>query len=337
MERHGSASAAYEAFSYDARRLVGEKAYAELAKAKERGLDALSEALAGQGVAALTLKEAGYPARLRPVPDAPELLYVRGQLSERPAVAIVGSRHDTRYGRDMAFRLARDLAAAGVTVVSGLARGIDTAAHRGALAAKGRTVAVLGCGLDQVYPPDNRDLAQEIVRTGGALVSEFPLGASPLPYHFPRRNRIISGLADALLLIEAALRSGTQSTVNHALEQGRTVFALPGNVDAPGSELPIKLLKEGAELCACASDILCRLPGVAPSNNGEASPCSPAEAEQASGDPVVRALLREEKTFEELLAETGLAPGDLSARLSLLELDEVIEKRAGRAYALVQR
>ena len=328
LEKFGNAENAFSKFSEKVRPLIGPKAYEALKKAKEDGLLAIPRALIGFDAAVLTQKSPSYPGRLQPLDNPPGVLYVQGTLPEGPAVAVVGSRHDTRYGRETAFKIARDLSSAGVTVVSGLARGIDTAAHRGALAGGGRTVAVLGGGFNDVYPPENKDLARQIVLDGGALVTEYPPDAAPLPYHFPLRNRIISGLSDGVLLIEAALKSGTMSTVNHALNQGKPVFALPGNVDAPGSELPLKLLKEGANLCTCAADILDAL---------DIPACETEKSERnepaSEDDPILSALFREEKTFEELLGETGLSPGDLSARLSLLELDGKIEKRAGRAYA----
>ncbi len=332
-EKLGGPENALENFSSDLRRLTGDRAYRELAAARDRGADALIGDLEKAGVRAVTADDAEYPEKLRTIPDAPELLYVRGTLPDGPALSVVGSRHNTRYGRDCAFRLSRDTAACGVWIVSGLARGIDTAAHQGALAGNGKTAAVLGCGIDIVYPPENKELAEQIVASGGALISEFPLGTPPLPYHFPRRNRIISGLTDALLLVEAALRSGTQSTVSHALDQGRTVFALPGNIDSPGSELPLKLLKEGAEICTCPSDILSRLR--VPERRPEI-PVMPDADAAAADHPVLRALHLEEKTFEELLEETGLDAGTLSGELSLLELDGKIEKRPGRAYALAR-
>ena len=331
-EKLGGPEGALNGWSAEIRRLVGDKPFRELAAVRDRGIDRLLEDMEKAGVRACCAEDPEYPGKLRDIPDAPELLYVKGNLPQGPALSVVGSRHSTRYGRDCAFRLSRDIAACGVAIVSGMARGIDTAAHQGALAGRGKTAAVLGCGLDQVYPPENRELADQIILSGGALVSEFALGTPPLPYHFPRRNRIISGLTDALLLVEAGLRSGTQSTVNHALDQGRTVFALPGNIDSPGSELPLKLLKEGAEMCTCPSDILSRLKVSPPE-----APAEPAAAPAGAADhPVLRALRLEEKTFEELLAETGMDIGTLSGELSLLELDGKIEKLPGRAYALVR-
>ena len=302
---------------------------------KKLSPDEMKAVMSESGMWLLTPEDAAYPELLRRIADPPKALYVRGEIPRGNCVAIVGSRRDTRYGRQQAFAIAKGLAENGVTVISGMARGIDTAAHEGALAGGGKTIAVLGCGADVCYPPENKVLMENILYSGGAVISEYPPGTQPLAYHFPLRNRIISGLSHALLLIEARLKSGTNSTVNYALDQGREVFSLPGNVDAPGSELPLKLLKEGAQLCTSAEDILLSM--------GWKTEGSGAEdfAEQMSftdsDDPILRALALEEKTFEELAEETGLSPGDLSAALTLLEMEDTIEKRAGRAYALKKK
>ena len=327
--RYGSAEGVWDHFSPDMRKELGDKAYERLKALKEKGRDSILLDIDRDGAYALFRGENGFPESLYAIPSSPEMLFVRGKLppENTPAVAIVGSRADTRYGRSQARLIARQLAEHGVTVVSGLARGIDGAAHEGALEGGGRTIAVLGSGIRNIYPPQHKDLAERIVRHGGAIMSELPPDSMPLAFHFPLRNRIISGLSDALLLIEARQRSGTSSTVNHALDQGREVFALPGNVDAPGSELPLKLLKEGACLCTCAADIIEAMrwgkrwepppPPLPPPKN-----------------PIVRLLELEEKTFEELLEEIPVTPADLSTALTLLEMDGKIERRAGRAYAI---
>ena len=205
-----------------------------------------------------------YPQRLREIPDPPVVLAVRGTLvaEDDLAVAVVGARRASEYGRRVAEELGRDLARAGITVVSGLAAGIDAAAHRGALAAGGRTIAVLGTGIDRVYPSWHRRLADEIVRQG-ALVSEFPCGAPPLAFHFPRRNRLISGLTRGTVVVEAAEESGSLITAGHATEQGREVFAVPGPVGVAGHRGPHRLIKEGATLVTGVEDILAELgPGL---------------------------------------------------------------------------
>ena len=203
----GCAESIFEQMGPTVQMMAGDKAYAELQQMKTAGLDALIDRLHRCGAEIIFCGRTGYPALLGEINDPPHALFIRGTPAEdRFSVAIVGSRRDTRYGRSQAFSIARDLAAAGVTVVSGLARGIDTAAHEGALAGGGRTVAVLGNGIDRVYPEENTRLAQTIVEHGGAIISEFALGAEPLAHHFPIRNRIISGVSAALLLIEGNAR-----------------------------------------------------------------------------------------------------------------------------------
>lgn len=205
----------------------------------------------------ISYKDPRYPVNLKNIFDPPFLLYVRGTLEEQDldALAIVGTRRATVYGKLTARRLARDLAREGVTVVSGMARGIDTEAHRGALEAGGRTIAVLGCGLDIVYPPENRGLMEEIIKKG-AVISEFSLGEEPQAPHFPQRNRIISGLSKGVLVVEAPLKSGALITANFALDQGRDVFAVPGNISNPNSHGTNGLIKEGAKLVESMEDVL---------------------------------------------------------------------------------
>jgi DNA processing protein len=218
--------------------------------------------LAAAGMAVVTRADPGYPALLGELPDPPPALFMKGELTgaDDPAVAIVGSRRASPYGLAVARTLGRDLAAAGVTVISGLARGIDAAAHGGALAApRGRAVALLGSGPDVIYPPEHRSLAAAIAARG-ALVSEFPPGSPPLARHFPRRNRLISGLSRSVVVVEAAADSGSLITARLALDQGREVHAVPGPIDAPGSAGTHALLREGARLAASADDVLEEFP-----------------------------------------------------------------------------
>ncbi|KPJ53872.1 hypothetical protein AMJ39_02895 [candidate division TA06 bacterium DG_24] len=209
------------------------------------------------GARAVPFTSSEYPASLGELSGMPPLLYVMGELlpEDSLGIALVGSRKSSPYGRLVAERLAADLARSGITVVSGLARGIDTAAHRAALDAGGRTIAVLGCGIDRIYPRENRAL-RERIRAQGAVVTEFPLGAPPLARHFPARNRIISGLSLGVVAVEARLRSGVMSTVRWALDQGREVFAVPGNIDSPGAEGTNRLIQQGAKLVLGVEDIL---------------------------------------------------------------------------------
>ena len=221
-----------------------EQARAESARAEREGVSIVSSA------------DPGYPERLRRIYDYPPLLYIKGRLeADEVCVAVVGSRNASPYGRYVTERLCRDLAHRGVTVVSGLAHGIDTCAHRGALSGRGRTIAVMGCGIDVIYPQENIKLHGEII-CSGAVVTEFPFGTEPDRPNFPARNRIISGLSLGALIIEAGEKSGSLITAKCALEQGREVFAVPGSIDMPGSRGTNKLLRQGAKLVENVEDIL---------------------------------------------------------------------------------
>ncbi len=228
------------------------------------------------GMAVIPWASPAYPSRLRAIPDPPPVLFMRGEVGEGPAVAIVGSRRATPYGRTVAGRLAAELAEAGVCVVSGLARGIDGAAHLAALDAGGRTVAVLGCGVDVIYPREHRRLAERVA-AAGALVSEFAPGVPPLPGHFPRRNRLISGLAMGVVVVEGTRDSGAMVTVDYALDQGREVFAVPGSIFSPKSHAPHHLLRQGARIVESAADVLDEL--------GLGGAPSPATRDAAAGEP----------------------------------------------------
>jgi DNA processing protein len=218
--------------------------------------------VAAQGATIVSYSCAEYPERLREIYDPPPVLWVRGnaRLLSRPSIAVVGTRHPTPYGTAVAEMLARDLAARRLLIVSGMARGIDSCAHRGALAARMPTVAVWGTGIDVVYPKENRKLAEEMLASGGAIVSEVPLGTFPAPQNFPRRNRILSGLSLAVLVVEAGENSGTRVTARCAAEQNRDLFAVPGNVTNQGSWTPNTLIKQGAKLVATWEDVWEDLP-----------------------------------------------------------------------------
>jgi len=218
--------------------------------------------VAAQGATLVTYGCAEYPERLKEIYDPPPVLWVRGDagLLKRPSIAVVGTRHPSPYGTGMAEMLARDLSVRGLLVVSGMARGIDSCAHRGALAARKPTVAVWGTGIDVVYPKENKKLAEEILELGGAIVSELPMGTFPAPQNFPRRNRILSGLSVAVLVVEASENSGTRVTARCASEQNRDLFAVPGNVTSKGSWTPNTLIKQGATLTATWEDVWEELP-----------------------------------------------------------------------------
>jgi DNA processing protein len=286
------------------------------------------------GVAILTLEDPEYPERLRLIPDPPRVLYRRGTLlpEDGDGIAVVGARAATPYGLTVAERLGRELAEAGVTVVSGLARGIDGRAHRGALAGAGRTVAVLGTGLDRIYPPEHGRLAEQVAGCG-ALLSEFPFGSEPEPWHFPLRNRVISGLARGVVVVEAAVRSGALGTADMALEQSREVFAVPGPVTAPTSAGTNRLIRQGAGLVEGARDVL------------EAFPDLAARLPAAATDPAAAAGLSEPE--RRLLTAIGPGPRPIddiirvcpdsaattAALLTALELKGLVRQHPGKIFA----
>lgn len=289
-------------------------------------LDAAVAALRASGAGLLPFSSPRYPWRLAQLRDPAPVLAVRGDASvlSRPAVAIVGARAATVYGRGVARRLACELAAAGLVVVSGLARGIDAAAHEGALAAGGVTVAVQACGIDRVYPAAHRCLAARIARDG-AVVSELPPGAPPRKAHFPLRNRLITGLSRALVVVEARLRSGSLVSARHALDQGIEVLAVPGPIDAPTSEGSNRLLRDGAAPVLDAGDVLGAL-GFAAA--GARLP-RPALAPRLRA--IVAALEREPASRDDLVHVLSRAPGELALELLELELDgRIAEDRDGR-------
>jgi len=214
------------------------------------------------GGSVLTLSDEAYPARLREIYDPPAVLWIRGnvELLAQPGIAVVGTRHPSTYGAGMAEMLARDLAVRRLVIFSGMARGVDTAAHKGALAAKGKTVAVWGTGIDVIYPKENKRLAEEIIASGGTIASEYPLGTFPAPQNFPVRNRILSGMSVGVLVIEAGEHSGTRITARLAMEQNRDVYAVPGNVTNKNAWGPNTLIKQGAKLTATWEDVWEDLP-----------------------------------------------------------------------------
>lgn len=286
----------------------------------------------------VTLFDRSYPARLKTIPDPPPLLYVSGNLSPKDevAVAIVGGRRATPSGRVITEEIAKDLAECGVTIVSGLARGIDAAAHRGALTGNGRTIAVLGCGIDRTYPSEHHALRRNI-ESHGAVISELPIGAAPQSHHFPRRNRIISGLSLGVLVGEAATDSGSLITAKLALEQGREVFAVPGSIKEEACRGSNRLIKEGAKLIEGAHDILDEiLPQVDARQRamlqldgavGEAR--APLRKEDAL---VYEALSYEARSIDAIIDSTGLSAAAVSATLLSLELNGRIRQLPGQQY-----
>jgi DNA processing protein len=300
----------------------------------ERSLEWVGQA--GNGI--LTLADAGYPPLLLQTPDAPPLLYLKGNaaLLARPAVAIVGSRNATAQGLANAEQFAKTLADAGVTIVSGMALGIDAAAHLGALAGTGSTIAVIGTGADSVYPAKNRDLAHRIA-AGGLILSEFPLGTKPLSANFPRRNRIIAGLTQGTLVVEAAVQSGSLITARLAGDLGREVLAIPGSIHSPQSRGCHALIKQGAKLVESAQDVLDELRLVSPAGedltrSAEVGDFSAAADEQ---DPLLLALGGDPVSQDVLATRTGLGADAVMIRLTELELTgRVARLPGGRWQAL---
>ncbi len=281
----------------------------------------------------LSLTSGAYPVHLRRIHDPPPVLYILGDLTadERRVIAVVGSRRATPYGTATATRLATELARAGFVVVSGLARGIDAAAHHGAMAGSGRTVAVLGCGVDVAYPPEMRGLKDQ-VRSHGSVVSELPLGAPPDPHHFPVRNRIISGMSLGVLVIEATADSGSLITAKLALEQGREVFAVPGNVGTPTSTGTNRLIKAGATLVETADDLVEQLVGQLGGAAKRVVAVPPVVNLTADERRVVDLLSWDPVHVDELTARSSVAPDRLAELLLGLELKGVAKRVPGQRY-----
>ena len=283
----------------------------------------------------LSLVSPAYPPLLREIPDPPPLLFVHGNCTclGEPQLAIVGSRNPTPGGRDTAADFAEHLAGGGLTITSGLALGVDAAAHLGALAAGAATVAVMGTGPDRVYPARHRDLAHRIVAEGGVLVTEFPVGTPPQPENFPRRNRIISGLSLGTLVVEAAVRSGSLITARHAADQGREVFAIPGSIHNPLARGCHLLIRQGAKLVENAEDILedLRFAGAQPS---AAPPPRSARSDTLSAEQLQLLDLMgfDDVSVDELTNRSGLTAAAVSSMLLILELEGRVISRAGGRY-----
>ena len=284
------------------------------------------------GAHVITAEDAEYPSALREIHDPPIVLYVRGQLTERDrnAVAVVGSRKATHYATESAKKLSFQMAYAGLTVASGLARGIDTAAHQGALAAKGRTIAVIGSGLGELYPPENAELADRIAASG-AVISEFPIDTKPDRQTFPIRNRIVTGLSFGVLVVEAGANSGALISANMAAEQGRTLYAVPGRIDAPAALGSNRLIQQGAKLVITVDDILDDLPLVF-----REKPDLPAAAPAVDLTPeqqkILDAIGSEEMPLDSVIATSGLTAAVVSSTLLALEIRRLVKQLPGKRF-----
>jgi DNA processing protein len=292
------------------------------------------------GFRIITQADPEYPEPLKTLHGPPLALYVWGTLEtkDRHAVAIVGTRHATHYGLTVADRLGYQLARVGFTVVSGLARGIDTAAHKGALKGEGRTLAVIGSGLDSIYPPENAELAQKISERG-AVISEYPLGRQPDRTTFPYRNRVVSGLSMGVVVVEAGLNSGALNTSDHALEQGRSVFAVPGRIDTPGAKGAHRLIKNGARLVDDVDDVLQEFEFLIPPEKKKQAAALDVRPEvQLSGDEqsVVRALWEGSLDVDSLTRKAALKMATMNSLLIGLEMKRVVRMLPGRMVELAE-
>lgn len=351
LERFGSANAIFHARRTELeslrikpttiesiiKREFFDTAETELKRVKEIGGDVL------------ILDDGSYPALLREIDDPPPVLYVKGDWQacfEQPGVGVIGSRMCSTYGENASEMLSRDLASRGVTVVSGLARGIDTAAHRGAIRAQGRTVGVMGTGIDTVYPKENTNLAREILANGGCLVTQFPLGTPPLKDNFPYRNRIISGLSLGVLIVEASERSGSLITARLAMEQNREIMAVPGNITSGNSFGTNYLIKSGAKLVQQWQDVVAELPSeisatILPPKIDRSVPDqaekkqTPVPADLTPQERTVWGLLTPDESthIDVLLQSSGLSFGELNNALVSLDLRDLVRVLPGKHYA----
>lgn len=333
LDEFGDVKAIFAAPSVVLRDLIGDKLADQVVRAADTAMpEAVNAWLDSPDAHFITCIDPAYPPLLNALPGAPAWLYVKGapEVLHRPMLAIVGSRNATPQGQRDAAAFAQHLAEAGLTIVSGLAEGIDTAAHDGGLAGNGSGVAVVGTGLDRVYPAKNRDLAHRLT-TCGALVSEFALGTPPKPGHFPRRNRVISGLALGVLVVEAAPQSGSLITARLAGEQGRDVFAIPGSIHSPLAKGCHQLIRQGAKLVESAEDILEELRGTwAPTRARRTEPA--ANGEPAGDEGVLSLLDSTPCSLDELVGRSGLTVDRLSAMLLTLELEGRVALVPGGFY-----
>jgi DNA processing protein len=315
-------------------------------KSAELAREEIAKAAAAQ-ITVISTEDPAYPPRLKEIYDPPLVLYVRGnvELLVQPGIAMVGTRHPTPYGSGMAERLACDLANQGLVVISGMARGVDTASHRGAISVKGKTIAVFGTGVDVIYPKENSRLSEQILALGGALISEFALGTFAAPQNFPIRNRILSGMSVGVLVVEAGEYSGTRITARCALEQNRDVFAVPGNVTNKNSWGPNTLIKQGAKLVATWEDVWEDLPAevklaLTPTMGGESGGHSSASLFPEDGLPphekrILGLLKADEPThIDELVErlETEMSSSEIFAALFELELTGRVRQMPGKNF-----
>lgn len=336
LNAFGDAQTAWQASAGDLRQAgLSQKIIDNLLQVRSQvSLDQVWERLQHLQVSALTWEDDEYPRRLKEIDQPPPVLYVRGTLQEQDdwAVAMVGTRHATAYGRQVADEVSATLARSGVTVVSGLARGVDSIAHQAALNAGGRTLAVLGCGVDVIYPPENRRLAMQIIEHG-ALISDYPLGTAPESQNFPPRNRLISGISQAVIVIEAGVTSGSLITATFAVEQGRDVFAVPGSILAPQSQGTNRLIRDGAAPLLSPQDVLEALNLDLVTEHRAARVALPTEPVELQ---LYQVLGHEPMHVDDIRAQANLPIERVSATLALMELKGTVRQLGGMFYVAVR-
>lgn len=295
-------------------------------------IDKCKEKLTLKNVKNMIRNDGDYPKILKNIKDSPHILYMKGKIKEEDnkAIAIVGSRKCTSYGKNIAYKFAKELAGYGITIVSGMAYGIDSAAHRGALDGGGRTIAVLGSGVDVCYPKSNSNLMREIMENG-AIVSEYPLGTQPTPGNFPRRNRIISGLSKGVLVVEAGLNSGSLITIDYALDQGKDVFAIPGNINCSVSKGTNKLIKEGAKPVTSVEDILEEYNIQKQSYDIKSIYNDLSDSEKAA----IEIIEKKQPIHIDMISSIlHLDPGTINSLITILEIKDLIEQLPGKIIIL---
>ena len=346
VDKFGSLPAVFSASVSDLKEIKGISSQTATAIANFKGWNKVKaelELIKKNNVNIITYKDELYPRKLLNVYDRPPYIYVRGSLNKDDInIAIVGSRAASTYGKYTTEKISRDLALKGVTVVSGMARGIDSAAHRGAIAAHGRTIAILGSGLDIVYPPENKKLFADIIENG-AVISEFPLGTPPRAVNFPVRNRIISGMSYGVLIVEAGEKSGSLITAKLALEQGREVFAVPGSIDSAGSRGTNKLIKQGAKLIENTDDIMEEiLPQIevgalskpTPVSNNEDTERKLSEVLNEVEKKILNSVSKKSAHIDDLISSTGLPSAEILSELTTMELKGIIQQNPGKFFSL---
>jgi DNA processing protein len=335
LDYFGTMERAWHAGSSELQRIgIDQRSSRNLAEARAAlDLDRELARVERSGTRLLTWNTPGYPRYLREIPAPPPLLYVRGELTEADqwAIAVVGTRRLTSYGRQVTRQLVSGLVSAQVTIVSGLAKGIDAVAHRTALEQGGRTIAVLGCGLDVTYPPQHKDLADQILDGQGALISDYGLGVQPDAKNFPPRNRIISGLSLGVLVVEAGIRSGALITAGFALEQGREVFAVPGNINSPASKGTNRLIQDGAKLVGSVDDILDELNLSMVAEKTAVQLAMPESAEEAALLPL---MSHEPIHIDDLIRQARLPSALVASTLTLMELKGMVHQVGGMKYVI---